>query len=500
MTCFALFYFLPGEDSELFCLELGRANVLPNDYDRSRAALYNRLVSAEQKICHALKQLRQQSATAAVTRQEKEEKPESKGYENVVKRSPKREYVEMSPPLTTRDEQNERSPSADPLELLEEDEGEENTPIVANKAPAPASASTEPKSKKEKEKAKKKPKKKKSKSESAPVVAKGDNEKDELELLEEDEIADHVPPIVDSATGGGDKGSGRRVSMMRALRNLKATLKKRASWGSFTASADESTPPDSPASASAPTPAATPTPTSAPTRHREKSRMDLTNAKANATISGYLLKRDRKGRWKRRWCLVKRERFAYAEKESDAQAKDCLSLVNYKMTSSVFAHKMAHVMELSHPAYASSYFAAANESEMNDWVAAIEKSIKTYATEYEVPVEFGPEEVAKYQEAETCMPSLSSVPPALPGEDPFLCRALYDFEGGEKDELIFRKGDEILIDFRDNENWWAGRLVDESGMPVGERGLVPRTYVIKDDDCPEDYVDVIDESKGLTKS
>lgn len=53
-------------------------------------------------------------------------------------------------------------------------------------------------------------------------------------------------------------------------------------------------------------------------------------------------------------------------------------------------------------------------------------------------------------------------------------RALWDYQGGEADDLQFRAGDTIIIDEEVNDQWFRGRV---EGAP--KTGLFPANYVEK---------------------
>ena len=48
---------------------------------------------------------------------------------------------------------------------------------------------------------------------------------------------------------------------------------------------------------------------------------------------------------------------------------------------------------------------------------------------------------------------------------------LYDYKAQRSDELDLFAGDEIVVLFRDTENWWMGELQD------GQQGFFPANYV-----------------------
>ena len=54
-----------------------------------------------------------------------------------------------------------------------------------------------------------------------------------------------------------------------------------------------------------------------------------------------------------------------------------------------------------------------------------------------------------------------------------MCRALYDYDATDTDELTFREGDLIEIVKKDESGWWSGKF-------KGKEGLFPNNYV---DEC-----------------
>ncbi|WAR23286.1 AHI1-like protein [Mya arenaria] len=58
--------------------------------------------------------------------------------------------------------------------------------------------------------------------------------------------------------------------------------------------------------------------------------------------------------------------------------------------------------------------------------------------------------------------------------------AIYDYKAQRSDELDLFNGDEILVLYRDTENWWMGELRN------GQQGFFPANYVISEDQ-QEDY-------------
>lgn len=48
---------------------------------------------------------------------------------------------------------------------------------------------------------------------------------------------------------------------------------------------------------------------------------------------------------------------------------------------------------------------------------------------------------------------------------------LYDYKAQRSDELDLFAGDEILVLYKDTENWWMGELAD------GQQGFFPANYV-----------------------
>lgn len=53
-------------------------------------------------------------------------------------------------------------------------------------------------------------------------------------------------------------------------------------------------------------------------------------------------------------------------------------------------------------------------------------------------------------------------------------RALWDYQGGEADDLQFRSGDTIIIDEEVNDQWFRGRVEG-----AAKTGLFPANYVEK---------------------
>lgn len=49
---------------------------------------------------------------------------------------------------------------------------------------------------------------------------------------------------------------------------------------------------------------------------------------------------------------------------------------------------------------------------------------------------------------------------------------LYDYSAQRSDELDLKKGDEILVLVRENENWWMGELAKTK-----QQGYFPASYV-----------------------
>ncbi|KAK5917505.1 hypothetical protein CgunFtcFv8_012390 [Champsocephalus gunnari] len=49
--------------------------------------------------------------------------------------------------------------------------------------------------------------------------------------------------------------------------------------------------------------------------------------------------------------------------------------------------------------------------------------------------------------------------------------SLYDYRASRSDELTLRRGDEVQVLYKDNENWWFGRLSD------GQQGYFLSSYV-----------------------
>eukprot|EP00118_Oscarella_pearsei_P001106 m.6614 g.6614 ORF g.6614 m.6614 type:complete len:511 (+) comp16399_c0_seq2:65-1597(+) len=494
-------------DSEVFCLALANAKILPPNHENTRANLYDRLAAAERKICTALTQKQRRAffqnsggdpekdGDTNDRKQSVTPKHNGKGpkesYVNMESDAPLSSpgYVEMSPPPAGSEE------SVDSLELLEEDEEDgDGAPIVATATSVSEEKTAEKKKvkkgrkseRKEKEKEKKKRKKQKEKEKKtsdakSPKSGRLDD-RDELELLEEDEENDVATMRVNKETSEGTAGDGendatkgRRLSVLNTLRSWKASLSRKSSLGRKSSDDDAIDGRESAASPKG-------------KLHPEKAKVAMQTIR-NPAISGYLLKRDRKGRWQRRWCLVKSDRFLYSDKETDVQASNYFSLGRYQVSSFPLLHKMTHVMEFTNEKYVPYHFAASSEEELDEWMAAVKKTLRAYSNAYEVPVEFDPAELAKIQSESPVVEQRqqSAMPPALPGEKSVLCRAIQMFEGGETDELPFQVGDLILVDFCDNENWWAGTLADDNGSPLGKRGLIPKDYVsIVESDLEDD--------------
>ncbi|KAI8809341.1 myosin IF [Cladochytrium replicatum] len=61
-------------------------------------------------------------------------------------------------------------------------------------------------------------------------------------------------------------------------------------------------------------------------------------------------------------------------------------------------------------------------------------------------------------------------PPPPPAKKLPTCKALYDYDASEADELSFRAGDSITIVSKDDEGWWTGSI-------KGKKGLFPANYV-----------------------
>eukprot|EP01135_Chromosphaera_perkinsii_P001858 Nk52_evm7s212 gene=Nk52_evmTU7s212 len=67
-------------------------------------------------------------------------------------------------------------------------------------------------------------------------------------------------------------------------------------------------------------------------------------------------------------------------------------------------------------------------------------------------------------------PASRSRPPPRPKPAVPQCRALYDYDAQDTDELTIRAGDIITLVNKDNEGWWQGKL-------RGKSGLFPANYV-----------------------
>ena len=223
----------------------------------------------------------------------------------------------------------------------------------------------------------------------------------------------------------------------------------------------------------------------------EKKKLPLDNIR-NPEISGYLRKRDKKlGRWQRRWCLVKGDRFLYAEKDTDRHTSDAFSMKGYRvMTGEHATYKMQHVIELVHSILPSYQFAASSTEEMDKWLSVLERASGLMDDGYEIPKEFDSETLARLlydrEQAELAKDPLS--PPPLPGEEsvsspevvkssPRLFEAIFDFEGGEDDEIPFKKGDLLLIEDGGNDHWLIGSVQTKDEVFPGIKGFVPKSYL-----------------------
>ncbi|KAJ3613669.1 hypothetical protein NHX12_019915, partial [Muraenolepis orangiensis] len=60
--------------------------------------------------------------------------------------------------------------------------------------------------------------------------------------------------------------------------------------------------------------------------------------------------------------------------------------------------------------------------------------------------------------------------------------SLYDYSADRSDELTVRRGDVIHVLYKDNDNWWFGRLAD------GQQGYFPAAYVADEREFNEDLV------------
>jgi myosin-1 len=60
---------------------------------------------------------------------------------------------------------------------------------------------------------------------------------------------------------------------------------------------------------------------------------------------------------------------------------------------------------------------------------------------------------------------VASKPKALPQ-----CKALYDYDASDTDELTFREGDIIELVRKDPSGWWTGKI-------GRKEGLFPSNYV-----------------------
>jgi hypothetical protein len=222
-----------------------------------------------------------------------------------------------------------------------------------------------------------------------------------------------------------------------------------------------------------------------------KKKLPLGNVQ-NPEISGYLRKRDKKaGRWQRRWCLVKSDRFLYAEKDTDRLTSDAFSLKGYKvMAGDEATYKMQHVFELIHSVRPSYQFAASSIEEMVTWMSVLERASSLMDAGYEIPKEFDSETLAQllYDGEQAELTKEHPSPPPLPGEEVIsspdvvkssssVYEAIFDFAGGEDDELPFKKGDLLFIEDDGNEHWLVGSLKKTNEVSRGIKGLVPKSYL-----------------------
>jgi len=69
-------------------------------------------------------------------------------------------------------------------------------------------------------------------------------------------------------------------------------------------------------------------------------------------------------------------------------------------------------------------------------------------------------------------PPKARKPPPAPRPSLPLCKALYDYEATDLDELSFKEGSVIEIIKEDVSGWWKGRL-------RGKEGLFPSNYIEK---------------------
>lgn len=69
-------------------------------------------------------------------------------------------------------------------------------------------------------------------------------------------------------------------------------------------------------------------------------------------------------------------------------------------------------------------------------------------------------------------PKARKKPPPAPKPNMPLCKAVYDYDATDTDELTFKEGDVIEIIKEDPSGWWRGRL-------KGREGLFPNNYIEK---------------------
>lgn len=441
-------------DVQTFCGALGSVDSLPSQVDIERQVLSQRLRRAEVRICHSLTQERRNRAGASKNgKPGNNESPRS--YTNIATLSTSEprnaeqeqedekphDYIEMSPPPTgSKDtganahpenghrhtakdsceevDGNKQSGSRDSLELLEEDEEES----ACQQSPAPPQLQDQ----------------------DSPITPAGESSE----------------PC--SPQTGTDRPMQKRMSVS-VLRRWKG-FRDKVSGGSKRRSEVFG-------------------------RERlgsrsDKKKLPMENIR-NPEMCGYLRKRDKRiGRWQRRWCLVKGDRLLYAEKETDKFTSDAFSMKGYTVgTGKHSTYRMQHVIELVHDVLPSYQFAASSKEDMDNWLTILQRAAGLAGDGYEIPIEFDPDVLAQLQhdQEQAGATKEHATPPPLPGEDvvsPKVYRAIFDFDGGEEDELPFKKGDLLLIEDGGNEHWLIGTLQTNDQEEVTElKGFVPKPYL-----------------------
>ncbi|XP_046907714.1 jouberin [Hypomesus transpacificus] len=71
--------------------------------------------------------------------------------------------------------------------------------------------------------------------------------------------------------------------------------------------------------------------------------------------------------------------------------------------------------------------------------------------------------------------------------------SLYDYTANRSDELTVLRGDVIHVLYKDNDNWWFGRLAN------GQQGYFPATYVAEEGDVNEDVSKTLEAQSALSE-